>query len=167
MDRAWHLTGRTFDKQRGAMASMVNGLRHGVRGLRRSPGFAVTAVLTLALGIGATTAIFTLVYDVMLRPLPYPHAERVVVMRETVAEFRDTYPTLPMNANNFVMWQKNSRSFEAMAVMSEGSMPLGAGDHALGGECEANDNAAGGINFLTLRRDESSILYTTELSPIR
>ena len=77
------------------MASMMADLRHGVRGLRRSPGFALTAMLTLALGIGATTAIFTLVYDVMLRPLPYPNADRLVVMEETVAEYRDIYPTVP------------------------------------------------------------------------
>jgi predicted permease len=113
------------------MASIVEDLRHGLRGLQRSPGFAVTAVLTLALGIGATTAIFTLVYDVMLRPLPYPHAERLVEMSEIVAEFRDAYPTLPMNANNFFTWQQNSRTFDAMAVMTQDAMPLGVGDHAL------------------------------------
>jgi len=107
----------------------MDDLRHGMRGLRRSPGFALTAILTLALGIGATTAIFTLVYDVMLQPLPYPHANRLVVMEEVVAEYRDTYPTVPMNANNFEMWQKNSRSFDAMAVMLDSPMPMGTGDH--------------------------------------
>lgn len=111
------------------MAAMIDDLRHALRGLRRSPGFALTAMLTLALGIGATTAMFTLVYDVMLRPLPYPNADRLVVMEEIVAEYRDIYPTVPMNANNFEMWQKNSRSFEAMAVMQDNPMPMGTGDH--------------------------------------
>jgi predicted permease len=113
------------------MESIFDDLRHGMRGLRRSPGFALTAVLTLALGIGATTAIFTLVYDVMLRPLPYPHAERLVVMEEVIKEFRDIYPTLPVNAHNFTMWQKNGRTFESMAVVDENTVPLGVGDHPL------------------------------------
>jgi predicted permease len=111
------------------MGSILQDVQYGFRGLRRSLGFATTAILTLALGIGATTAIFTLVYDVMLRPLPYPHAERLVVMEEMVAEFRDIYPTLPINANNFEMWQKSSRSFEAMAAMQDNPMPMGTGDH--------------------------------------
>jgi predicted permease len=111
------------------MGSILQDVQHGFRSLRRSPGFALTAVLTLALGIGATTAIFTLVYDVMLRPLPYPHAERLVVMEEVVAEYRDIYPTVPVSANNFEMWQKNSRSFEALAAMQDNPMPMGTGDH--------------------------------------
>lgn len=111
------------------MGSIVRDVRYGFRRLRRSPGFAVTAVLTLALGIGATTAIFTLVYDVMLKPLPYPHAARLVVMEEVVQEYRDIYPSVPMNANNFEMWQKNSHSFEAMTVMQDNPMPMGTGDH--------------------------------------
>src|ERR1700761_1919268 len=107
------------------MSSILDDLRYSLRQLRRSPGFALTAVLTLALGIGATTAIFTLVYDVMLKPLPYSHAEQLTVMEEQVAEFRDLYPTLPMNVNHFLYWQQHSRSFQSMALMEEVSWPLG------------------------------------------
>ena len=101
-------------------------IRYAVRQVVRSPGFSVVAVLTLALGIGATTAIFTLVYDVMLRPLPFAQASRLVTMEEIAAEWSNIYPTLPVSANHFSFWQKNNRSFESMAVMRQGSASLGA-----------------------------------------
>lgn len=113
------------------MQKLIRDLRHGVRHLSKAPGFTVTAVLTLALGIGATTAIFTLVYDVLLKPLPYTHSERLVVTQEQVAEFRDLYPRLPMNANHFTAWQQNSRSLESIALMEEKSVPLGTGGNPL------------------------------------
>jgi len=109
------------------MQKLIEDLRYATRQLRKSPGFTLTAVLTLALGIGAATAIFTLVFDVLLRPLPYAHPEQLAVMEEQVAEFRDIYPTLPMSANHFTTWQQSSHSFQSMAVMEEDAMPLGSG----------------------------------------
>lgn len=113
------------------MHTFVQDLRYAWRQLRKAPGFTVTAVVTLALGIGVTTAIFTLVYDVLLRPLPYTHAERLVVMEEHVVEFADLFPKLPANANHFVTWQDNAHSIQSMAVMNQNSMPLGMGGHPL------------------------------------
>ena len=111
------------------MHAFIQDLRHAVRQLRNAPGFALTVILTLALGIGATTSIFTLVFDVLLRPLPYPHPEQLVVMEEQVAEFRDLYPTLPLSANHFEMWQRNARTIQAMTAIDQDSWPLGIGDH--------------------------------------
>ena len=113
------------------MSNLWADLCYALRQLRKSPGFTITAVLTLTLGIGATTAIFTLVYDVLLKPLPYAHPGRLVVMQEQVAEFKDIYPTLPVNANHFENWQQHSRSFQSMAVVQPENVPLGAGGHPL------------------------------------
>ena len=90
-----------------------------------------TAVLTLAVGIGATTAIFTLVYDVLQRPLPFDHSERLVRMQEQVAELKGLYPVLPVSADHFVMWQQNAKTIQAMTVMNPESVPLGMGGHPL------------------------------------
>src|SRR5579862_5955726 len=96
-------------------------IRYAIRQLGRSPGFTVVTVLTLALGIGATTAIFTLVYDVMLRPLPFAQSGRLVNMEEIAAEWSNIYPTLPVSANHFTFWQQHNRSFDSMAIMQQGS----------------------------------------------
>src|SRR6185312_5592558 len=115
----------------GSMQAFYQDLRFALRRLSRAPGFTLTAVLTLALGIGATTAIFTLVYDAMLKPMPFVHPQQLVVMQERVAEVRDIYPQLPLSANHFEFWQRNNRNFQSMAAMQQSAMPLGTGGHPL------------------------------------
>ncbi len=109
-----------------AVDSFARELRVAVRQLKKSPGFTVTALLTLALGIGATTAIFTLVYDAMLRPLPFAQPNRLVNVQEKVAEWSSEYPMLPVSANHFTFWEEHSHSFAAMALMQEYPLPMGA-----------------------------------------
>ena len=74
------------------LESLLADAKFALRQLRRSPGFAVTAVLTLALGIGANTAIFTLVDSIMLRPLPYPQQERLVAFVPDNGQSRRLFP---------------------------------------------------------------------------
>src|SRR5580698_10212009 len=113
------------------MQELFQDIRRAMRQLSKAPGFSVTVLLTLALGVGATTAIFTLVYDVMLRPLPFKHADRIVVLEEQVAEFRDIYPKLPVTANHFVNWERNGHSFEALTAIEQNSMPMGTEGHPI------------------------------------
>jgi predicted permease len=115
---------------RAALERLSQDIRYSVRQLLRSPGFAAVAVMTLALGIGATTAIFTLVYDVMLRPLPFTRADQLVTVEEKVAEWSNVYPTLPVSANHFNFWQRHNRSFDSMALMQQYAVPLGMNNHA-------------------------------------
>ena len=114
-----------------SLERLLQDARYALRQLWRSPGFSIVAMLTLALGIGATTAIFTLVYDVMLRPLPFTQADRLVTIEEKVAEWSNLYPTLPVSANHFMFWQRHNRTFDSMAIMEQYSMPLGAGGRPL------------------------------------
>ncbi len=80
---------------------MWNDVRHALRTLFREPAYAAVSVLTLALGIGAATAIFSVVNGVLLRPLPYRAPELLVYLREIVPAIAQTYPTLPASARHF------------------------------------------------------------------
>jgi predicted permease len=89
-------------------------LRYALRQIMRRPGFAAVLLVTLALGIGATTAIFTVVNGVLLRPLPYPDADRIVQVWEVNQRGRQVQVADP----NFQDWQQQSRSFAALAQIS-------------------------------------------------
>ena len=94
------------------MNTLVADLRYATRLLTQSPSFTAIAVLTLALGIGATTALFSVVNGVLLNPLAYPHSERLVVIYATIAGL----DSAPIEYPNFLDWQRDSRSFASMAA---------------------------------------------------
>ncbi len=95
---------------------LLQDLRYAARSLRKNSGFATAAILTLALGVGASTTIFSVVHAVMLRPLPYSGAERLVRVWESNPELgRLTYAN---SQPNFLDWHARSRAFSALAATS-------------------------------------------------
>ncbi|HLB11194.1 MAG TPA: ABC transporter permease [Gemmatimonadaceae bacterium] len=91
-------------------------LRFAARQLARAPGFTMVAIFTLALGIGATSAIFSVVYSVLLRPLPFAHADRLVSLRERNG--RDDTDGMVVTAGNYGSWLAQARDFEALGAYS-------------------------------------------------
>ena len=87
-------------------------LRFGLRMLQKSPGFTAIAILTLALGIGANTAIFSIVNGVLLNPLPFPHPEQLVVLHASKPNFEFGSISYP----NFQDWRKENHTFSSMAI---------------------------------------------------
>jgi putative ABC transport system permease protein len=109
--------------------SFVFDLRFAGRMLRKNPGFSTIAIATLALGIGANTAIFSLVDGVILRPLAYLDAERLVAVHEIVPKFSGLAPLIPVNGMHFLEWRKSVHSFEQMALVGGMTFNLtGAGE---------------------------------------
>jgi len=98
------------------LETLFHDLRYAARMLGRNPGFTAAAVLVLALGIGANTALFSVVNGVLLRPLPYPQPEQLVTLRESKPNFATGSISLP----HFLDWQKDNRTFASMAAMRGG-----------------------------------------------
>jgi putative ABC transport system permease protein len=107
------------------LSTLVSDLKFALRQLRRSPGFAVSAILTLAFGIGATTAIFTLVDGILLRPLPFPESERLVAI--DTMQFPPGAPTantyadwaIPSSYPNFFDWRRLNHTIDSIASYEE------------------------------------------------
>ena len=105
------------------MSSLLRDVRHSARSLRQSPGFTAIAVLTLAIGIGANTAIFSFVDAMLLRPLPYPDADRIVrVMEKPPRGERNGISTL-----NFLDWQRDNTVFDFMSAQTGDTVTLTGG----------------------------------------
>src|ERR1051326_6291649 len=94
------------------MGLILQDLRYGLRTLRKSPGFAFIALITLAIGIGANSAMFSIVNSVLLRPLPYANPDRILRLATTMPQFKDSSVSYP----NFLDWQQRNRSFEQVAL---------------------------------------------------
>ena len=102
------------------MTTLLQDLRYGLRMLAKNPGFTAVTVLTLALGIGANTAMFSVVNGVLLNPLPFPQSDRLVSLHASKPNFERGSISYP----NFLDWQKDNRSFTALAVYRSTDMSL-------------------------------------------
>src|SRR6185503_103236 len=108
-----------------SMETLINDLKFGLRMMARSPGFTLVALITIALGIGANTAIFSVVNTVLLRPLPYQDPDKLVVLWEKQDQIDQQSPSLP----DFIDWRERNQSFEQMAVARRDNINLtGAGE---------------------------------------
>ena len=101
------------------MSTLLKDVRYSLRALYKVPGFTIVALLVLALGIGANTAIFSVVNSVVLRPLPYPGADRLALIWET--DLKDGIKREGPSGPNFLDWREQSQSFDEMALLEVGT----------------------------------------------
>src|SRR4030095_7647653 len=106
------------------MDTIFKDIRYGIRSLGKHPGFTAVAVITLALGIGANSAIFSVVNGVLLKPLPFNDPERLVWIWDTAPQLS----TIPTSLPDFLGWKEQNRSFEHLAAFQGGNMFVDAGD---------------------------------------
>src|SRR3712207_4972984 len=126
------------------MRTFLQDLRYGLRRLSKSRGFTLVAVGALALGIGANTAIFSVVNAVLLRPLPYPQPEQLVLLRERTS----TFPSGSVSYPNYLDWREGQRSFTDLALLRRTSVNFAA----MGGDTTPERIGAAQTtwNFLTI-----------------
>src|SRR5579872_5094341 len=102
------------------MPMSLQNIRYALRMLRKNPGLTATVVFTLALGIGATTAIYTVVYATLIAPMPYPNPNQLVMVWSKIQGFRNG-----VAAGDYLDWQEQSKSFQALKAFTGTSFNLG------------------------------------------
>jgi putative ABC transport system permease protein len=123
------------------MDHILKDIRHGLRGLLKHPGFTAIVIVTLAVGIGASSAIFSVVNTVLLRPLPYPKAERIVAIQE----LDQTGKRVQVTPANFLDWRAQNTVFEQLAAILTRPANLALSDQA-----ERIDLAMTSANFFSV-----------------
>ncbi|MCX6636525.1 MAG: ABC transporter permease [Acidobacteria bacterium] len=111
----------------GGLDSLRSDVRYAFRTLRRDRSFTLGAILVLALGIGANTAVYSLVDNILLRPLSYHEPDRLYVVQEVVPQLSHLYPLLPVNGRHFLEWRKRCSSFEDVALIDGAELNLTGG----------------------------------------
>ena len=100
------------------LEQLMQDVRIGIRTLSRAPGFALVAILVMALGIGGNVALFTLVRSVLLKPLPYTDPDRLALIYEADRDHPHPHPWLPVDAGSFWEWQRSTQTLAQMALVS-------------------------------------------------
>src|SRR5580658_7430119 len=121
------------------MRTLAQDLRYAFRMLARRPGFTLVAVLALALGIGANTAVFSVIRGVLLRSLPYRAPDRLVAIWES--NFKAKAPREPSSLPNFKDWREQNHCFEDMAAMAGAQATLtgeGGAEIVIGADTTTN-----------------------------
>jgi hypothetical protein len=118
-------TKESYREQRSLpfLETLTRDIRFALRGLRRDKGFATLAILTLALGIGVNTSLFTVVHSVLLNPLPYPEPDRLVSLYERSVG-TDSDEDNPVASGQFLDWQRDATSFQQMSLVGDDSANL-------------------------------------------
>jgi putative ABC transport system permease protein len=127
------------------MEKLLQDLRYGVRVLMKKPGFTTIAILTLALGIGVNTAIFSVINSILLRPLPYEDPEGLVQVWEVSPKQKGTNETSSASLPNFVDWRDQNQTFEHLAAYLNRSLNLTEGEQP-----ERVQGVLGSPNFFSL-----------------
>lgn len=120
---------------------MPTSLKLGIRSLERSPGFALLAISILALGIGTTTAMFSITQTVLVKPLPYRDPEQLVTVLFRIPSFSQELSTVPVNAQHYQLWRDHSRTIQGITMIGTSSAILsgfGEPEHVKGARVSAN-----------------------------